>query len=359
MKYLKELISRFKHGLGRPKQAIRNILRRLILNIFGVNLSLQTEIQYVDLGFFQSKIITKNIISKAKNIIFELENSQYEHSFQSKYYIEITNVIVNTELNLVYVTGNKEGERLLLKECSSWPTDILLLNSEVPPDKITQIIDCAKIGLPNSGHYHWVSEDLPNYLSDNSNYKTLLYKKANKKSKLLLRSMDTDYINSEKWVFVKKLSFVTKNEELGYIHPNSLNKLKNFQSNLNLKSSIKSDKIYVSRSKTRRSMSWEKQLESYLSQKGYRIIFAEDFSFVDQIALFKEATEIIGIHGAGLTNALWADECTVIELMPINRINRCIEWQTRLSKGTYMNIYFDPDTAKIEDITNHLDTLIF
>ena len=185
MKNLKQLISRFKHGLGRPRQAIRNLIKRLILNIFGINFSLQTEIQYVDLGFFKSKIITKNRISKSENIVFELENSLYEHSFESKYHIEITNVVVNTELNHIYVTGNK-GEYFLLRESSSWPTDILIVNSPIPPKKITQIINNAKIGLPNSGHYHWISDDLPNYLSDNSNFKTLQYVRANKKSKLVL-----------------------------------------------------------------------------------------------------------------------------------------------------------------------------
>ena len=359
MKNHKQLISRFKHGLGRPRQAIRNLNKRLILIIFGINFSLQTEIQYVDLGFFKSKIITKTRISKAKNIVFESENSLYEHSFESKYHIEITNVVVNTELNHIYVTGNNKGEYFLLRESSSWPTDILIVNSPTPPKKITQIINSAKIGLPNSGHYHWISDDLPNYLSDMSNFKTLQYVRANKKSKLILEIMHADYIDSAKWVFVKKLSFVTKSRELGYIHPNSLDKLKIFQSNIALESSQKLDKIYVSRTKTRRSMPWEKQLELHLLKKGYRIIFAEDFSFTDQIKLFKDAKQIVGIHGAGLTNALWADNCSVVELMPINRINRCIEWQTKLSKGRYLNIYFDPSATKIDEITKQLDLLIF
>jgi len=358
MKNFKEIISRIRHGIGRPRQAVRNIFKRFILNTFRINFSLQTEIQYVDLGFFNSKIISKNRISKAENILFNLEDSLYEHNFDSKYYIEITDVIVNTELNHIYVTGNKKGEYFFLKESSSWPTDVLILNSPKPIRNITQIIDSAKIGLPNSGHYHWLSEDLPNYLSDKSLFKTLKYIKSSEKSRLILETLKKDYINSEKWVFVKKLSFITKSQELGFIHPNSSKELKTFQRNLHLDTSQKTDKIYVSRAKTRRSMPWEKQLESYLSMKGFRIFLAEDFSVINQIELFRNAKQIIGIHGAGLANALWAENCSVVELMPISRINRCFEWQTRLCQGSYLNIYFDPKASKIGDITKQLDLLI-
>ena len=116
--------------------------------------------------------------------------------------------------------------------------------------------------------------------------------------------------------------------------------------------------IYISRSRTRRSAFWEKDLEAHLLKKGFQIVYAEDYSIVDQIELFRDAKNIVGVHGAGLTNAIWSTNCSVIELMPTSRINRCIEWQAKIANGKYQRIYFHPKVTKLNDITNELDALI-
>ena len=119
-----------------------------------------------------------------------------------------------------------------------------------------------------------------------------------------------------------------------------------------------SQKFYISRSRTRRSAFWEKGLETYLLKKGFQIVYAEDYSIVGQIELFRDAKNIVGVHGAGLTNAIWSANCSLIELMPTSRINRCIEWQAKIANGKYERIYFDPKFTKLNDITNELDALI-
>ena len=71
-----------------------------------------------------------------------------------------------------------------------------------------------------------------------------------------------------------------------------------------------------------------------------------------------DAKKIVGVHGAGLTNTIWSANCSLIELMPTSRINRCIEWQAKIANGKYERIYFDPKFTKLNDITNELDALI-
>jgi hypothetical protein len=353
-----DLIQRFKHARSRPTEAGRRILMRTFLSLFGVDFSKQTEIQYVDLGFFDSKIFRKGMISKAENIIFSTNDSTFEHSFGSKYQIEISNVIVNTKLNHIYVTNSNERKISFLKESSSWSTENLIMFSPGPIRRISQVIEYAKLGLPNSGHYHWVSEDLPNYLMDNSKYETLTYSHGSEKSKEILNKLGVRYIDANEWVFVKNLSFVTKSNELGYLHPNSFKALINLQNHLGLNAINGLKNIYVSRSRTRRSAFWEKDLETYLLEKGFEIVYAEDYSIVDQIELFRDAKNIVGVHGAGLTNAIWSTNCSLIELMPTSRINRCIEWQAKIANGKYQRIYFHPKVTKLNDITNELDALI-
>jgi capsular polysaccharide biosynthesis protein len=203
-----------------------------------------------------------------------------------------------------------------------------------------------------------VSEDLPNYLMDNSKYKTLAYLHKSDKSKEILNKLGVRYIDSNEWVLVKNLSFVTKSSELGYLHPKSLQALRDFQNHIGLTALNGSRNLYVSRSKTRRSAMWEKDLEKGLFEKGFEIIHAEDHSFLNQIELFRDAKNIIGVHGAGLTNAIWSTNCSIIELMPTSRINRCVEWQAKIANGKYDRIYFDPKVTKLNDITKEIDALI-
>ncbi|NBU81753.1 MAG: hypothetical protein EBS55_08920, partial [Flavobacteriaceae bacterium] len=95
------------------------------------------------------------MISKPDNITFSSNDFKFEHGFNSKYQIEISNVIVNTKLNHIYVTETNKRKFSFLKESSSWSAENLIIFSPSPNRKILQVIENAKLGLPNSGHYHW------------------------------------------------------------------------------------------------------------------------------------------------------------------------------------------------------------
>src|SRR5205085_9138908 len=41
-----------------------------------------------------------------------------------------------------------------------------------------------------------------------------------------------------------------------------------------------------------------------LQQFGFEIVFAEDLTYTEQVALFRNVRYFVGIHGAGLTNLL-------------------------------------------------------
>ncbi|MGP5526669.1 glycosyltransferase family 61 protein [Psychrobacter celer] len=61
-------------------------------------------------------------------------------------------------------------------------------------------------------------------------------------------------------------------------------------------------KVYISRSKSARSYNNEKEIESFLSRRGFEIVHAEDLSFSEQVDLFSACSFLISSHGAGLTN---------------------------------------------------------
>jgi len=78
------------------------------------------------------------------------------------------------------------------------------------------------------------------------------------------------------------------------------------------------ENIYISRRKaSARRVLNEDELISFLVPLGFKSYCLEDLSFNDQVKLFSKAKVVVGPHGSGLTNILWAPEnASVIELMP-------------------------------------------
>ena len=73
-------------------------------------------------------------------------------------------------------------------------------------------------------------------------------------------------------------------------------------------------RFYINR-KTRRLRN-ENEVQKYLNSIGYSIVNLEDLTLDDQVHLFSSASEIIGFHGAGLTNLLFCNnDVKVIEIV--------------------------------------------
>jgi hypothetical protein len=81
----RDLIRRILHARKRQGEAFRLGKKRVFHNLLGIDFSKQTEIQYVELGFFKSKILSKKKISVAQEIKLQSEFMDFEHSFDSKY----------------------------------------------------------------------------------------------------------------------------------------------------------------------------------------------------------------------------------------------------------------------------------
>jgi capsular polysaccharide biosynthesis protein len=75
------------------------------------------------------------------------------------------------------------------------------------------------------------------------------------------------------------------------------------------------DKIYISRSKAKmRKVLNEDEVTDFLKKRGFAILNFEDYSFYEQMAIAYHAKVIISIHGAGLTNMMFMEAGSVLEL---------------------------------------------
>jgi len=82
-------------------------------------------------------------------------------------------------------------------------------------------------------------------------------------------------------------------------------------------------KIYLDRSDTKsnfshtRKITNEDEVKETLIKNGFSIILLANLTFKEQISLFKNATHIVGLHGAGFANLVFCGpETLVIELKP-------------------------------------------
>lgn len=62
----------------------------------------------------------------------------------------------------------------------------------------------------------------------------------------------------------------------------------------------------------------EDEIKEYLISKGFSIISLSDLDFEDQVNLFSNATQIVGLHGAGFANLTFCNPKTLaLELKPV------------------------------------------
>jgi capsular polysaccharide biosynthesis protein len=63
-----------------------------------------------------------------------------------------------------------------------------------------------------------------------------------------------------------------------------------------------------------RAFANESELIMHLKPRGFAPYYLEDIPFAEQVHLFAHAKTVIAAHGSGLTNMLFADNLSVIEL---------------------------------------------
>lgn len=109
--------------------------------------------------------------------------------------------------------------------------------------------------------------------------------------------------------------------------------------------------VYISRSKAveRRVVNEDKVMD-VLSEYGFRRYQLEDLSVEENITLFNEADIVIGAHGAGLTDLIYCEEGSVIELFgskvknPYHSLSETmgIEYNKLVCEPRSTDIYVDP-----------------
>lgn len=181
--------------------------------------------------------------------------------------------------------------------------------------------------------FHWIFETLPNLLTAleldpevrillPAQYPTFV------RQALELRLgglFDQRVAITEGPVRVPNLLLLQTEVDAGFVPPITIDILRNYY--LPNYSSLPAGyrDVYISRRYVpRRAMSNEAALEEALRKRGFEIVYSEHLSFADQVKLFSQARKVVALHGAGMSNLVWAPAgLQVLEIFPNGYFNDC------------------------------------
>ncbi|MES2266948.1 MAG: glycosyltransferase family 61 protein [Bacteroidota bacterium] len=77
------------------------------------------------------------------------------------------------------------------------------------------------------------------------------------------------------------------------------------------------DKVYLSRRKAaRKKVLNEDEVIRLMEKHGFRTVYNEDYTFLEQVAIYRNVRYLVSIHGSGLTNMLFMTEgSSILEIM--------------------------------------------
>ena len=197
-------------------------------------------------------------------------------------------------------------------------------------------------GAGNSNYWHWLFDVLPRFeiikekfSIDEINYflfpdlkekfqeetiRMLDLPKTKTISSKVFRHFQSDYVIAVDHPYVLKNDPSTEIQNLPawiikFLRNNFLKEKDNRK--------IFSDKFYIDRSDSKsnhrhlRKIINEDEVKDFLIKKGFSIITLSNLSFNQQVNLFSNASQIVGLHGAGFANLTFCNPKTfVLEIKP-------------------------------------------
>lgn len=179
------------------------------------------------------------------------------------------------------------------------------------------------------GYFSWITTYLPRLVSVLEKYPEaqLIYPEEWNKFPFVKESLTQfpnlklKFIPKDHHIFIKHFLLEPCREWTSHFDATDLLKIQNyFYEAYQLQGCKKSFKrIYISRAySARRKVINEKELELYLTSKGFEIVYMEILTFSQQVSLMYKSEIVISTHGAGLANVNFMNKDSIlIELTPI------------------------------------------
>lgn len=180
------------------------------------------------------------------------------------------------------------------------------------------------------GYYHQLIDNIPRlYLLNQAEYKDieeiklLCYRKLTKLEefflpKVLPKNIKITLVNPDKNYFIDNLIFPTflTHRHAGYLPEDYLKFF--IEKVAPQRPRRKINRIFISRkaAKKGRHILNEDEVFNALSKYGFQKYSLEEMPIEEQLNLFYDSEYVVGAHGAGLANIIFAEKIKVLELFP-------------------------------------------
>lgn len=196
-----------------------------------------------------------------------------------------------------------------------------------------------------TNYWHWVTTSLSKLyllqkLPSFTRFNDYFYLVSGPKERFVVSSLVKFGIDPARCVEIKKQSeaFCSKIILLSSVGDRDIDPVIYLRKSLR-KEAVGSDKIYISRSGSRK-ISNEAEVVDILSKMGFKTVRCEKMSFEEQISTFSSASVIVGPHGAGVTNILFAQNgAKVLEIRNKTYQGNCYLLLCNKLGFDYYNLY--------------------
>lgn len=262
------------------------------------------------------------------------------HVFEPRWVYSAMDVILDCERGDIYL-----DEKTRVYESSNWhPFIPEYSRTRIPERDLPKFLGRQLCYVAGWTYFHFLIENLPSFLAASDNLeisRCLVAKSAPTYVRDALNALGVEVIEVEKFTMVSELVFCGKGPDTGWLHPIDLQMLRmNFSRFFSQGEQGRA--IYISRTNSSRSPANELLLEQLMKDIGIEIVHPEDYTFIEQIALFSSAHLVVGVHGAGLANQIWMNPGSrIIEILDINYFNICFESLADVCAHQYTSVHFD------------------
>lgn len=257
------------------------------------------------------------------------ERREFSYEFEPIYFCKVKNAVVNVVNGACVV----KGKYLFRQSISIQKSFFEYVTAKWPVRRrYNHSIESGVVIAHSNNAWHFFLDDFGYLLLLNREYQigpVIINQIAAEFVKAVLNKFTPNIIEicADRDVLIMDYSFATRGRLSQFAHPEVVNCLRS-HFNCDRSTGIEPNKnnlIYISRSKSRaRTVDGEKKLEEYIRSIGGQVLWLEDLPFEEQQRKISDANIIVGLHGAGLTNILWAPEnALVLEILPQHGANAC------------------------------------
>lgn len=313
---------------------------------------------YLDSGMVTQRTDVERITLYCNAVDIEfllpVDGSKTCNSYRPRFVYGLADATIDPISNLVYDSSGQfiaeSSSWLALRQFYDWPQPKM----RVPGSRLSGEF----IFLPNNGYYHWLIEDLPVFLKSLAvapKARVILSRTAAPYVREVTELIDNDIVFMDSPVRVERLVMTAKTGGMGNPlagltpHPADVATLRDFFVKY-LGHRPGESKLYLSRVGQKRSPVNESSLQLNMEKQGFVLFDGTGMSLRAQVALFSSASHLVGIHGAGLANIVWAPEgVEVCEIFSSDYMPSCYSALTTIRRGCYTPVSYTPGSENTID----------